>query len=109
MDDFWFQQNVGKITNTYLKTPHVGSVLDSSVALNTLYEQLCKAQQEYYQMLQQSFQLKLDILNCPESEHDVKEAEQHALDNTVEYIRKAREKLQQQLTSLLSSLPPQPH
>ncbi|KAL6052043.1 hypothetical protein QOT17_018830 [Balamuthia mandrillaris] len=42
--------------------------MEASAALDTLCEQLRKAQQKYLYMLQQSFQFELDILNCLETE-----------------------------------------
>ncbi|KAL6072555.1 hypothetical protein QOT17_005378 [Balamuthia mandrillaris] len=69
--------------------------MEASVALNTLREQLGKAQQEYLRMLQQSFQLELDIPSCPETERVAKEEEQHKVDEAAELTRKAMEWLQQ--------------
>ncbi|KAL6064443.1 hypothetical protein QOT17_010840, partial [Balamuthia mandrillaris] len=60
---------------------------------------LCKAQQEYLRMLQQSFQLELDIPSCPKTEHITKEEEQCKLDKVAEHTRKAMERLQQRIDS----------
>ncbi|KAL6052482.1 hypothetical protein QOT17_018576 [Balamuthia mandrillaris] len=75
--------------------------MEASAALDTLHEQLRKAQQEYLCMLQQSFQLELDIPSCPETEHVTKEEEQHKLDKATEHTRKAMERLQQRIDNFV--------
>ncbi|KAL6065850.1 hypothetical protein QOT17_009955 [Balamuthia mandrillaris] len=73
--------------------------MEATATLDTLREQLHKAQQEYLRMLQQSFQLELDIPSCPETERFAKEEEQRKLNEVVEHIRKAMERLQQRIDS----------
>ncbi|KAL6067879.1 hypothetical protein QOT17_008564 [Balamuthia mandrillaris] len=68
------------------------------VALNTLRYIL---QQEYLRMLQQSFQLELDIPSCLETECVTKEEEQRKLDKAAEHTRKAMEWLQQHIDSFV--------
>ncbi|KAL6068536.1 hypothetical protein QOT17_008170 [Balamuthia mandrillaris] len=75
--------------------------MEATAALNTLCEQLCKAQQEYFCMLQQSCQLELDIPSFPETEHIAKEEEQHKLDKTTEYTRNAMKGLQQHIDNFV--------
>ncbi|KAL6046887.1 hypothetical protein QOT17_021950 [Balamuthia mandrillaris] len=82
----------------------VTHIMKASTALDTLHEQLCKAQQEYLHMLQQSFQLELDIPNYLETEHAAKEEEQRKLDDTAEHTRKAMERLQQRIDSFVAFL-----
>ncbi|KAL6064579.1 hypothetical protein QOT17_010784 [Balamuthia mandrillaris] len=78
--------------------------MKASATLDTLHEQLRKAQQEYLRMLQQSFQLELDIPNCLETECVTKEEEQHKLDDAAEHTRKAMERLQQHIDSFVAFL-----
>ncbi|KAL6063117.1 hypothetical protein QOT17_011787, partial [Balamuthia mandrillaris] len=75
--------------------------MEASAALDTLHEQLRKAQQEYLRMLQQSFQLELDIPSCPETERVAKEEEQRKLDKAAEHTRKAMEQLQQRIDNFV--------
>ncbi|KAL6043474.1 hypothetical protein QOT17_023874 [Balamuthia mandrillaris] len=75
--------------------------MEASAALDTLHEQLRKAQQEYLCMLQQSFQLELDIPSCPETECVAKEEEQHKVDEAAEHTRKAMEWLQQRIDNFV--------
>ncbi|KAL6064234.1 hypothetical protein QOT17_010987 [Balamuthia mandrillaris] len=75
--------------------------MEASAALDTLCEQLCKAQQEYLRMLQQSFQLELNIPSCPETERVAKEEEQRKLDEAAEHTRKAMERLQQRIDNFV--------
>ncbi|KAL6047167.1 hypothetical protein QOT17_021789 [Balamuthia mandrillaris] len=42
-------------------------IMEATAALDTLHEQLHKAQQEYLDILQHSFQLELNIPSCPET------------------------------------------
>ncbi|KAL6068754.1 hypothetical protein QOT17_007939 [Balamuthia mandrillaris] len=74
-------------------------IMEATAALNTLHEQLRKVQQEYLCMLQQSFQLELDIPSCPKTERVAKEEEQRKLDEVAEHTRKAMERLQQRIDS----------
>ncbi|KAL6060045.1 hypothetical protein QOT17_013789 [Balamuthia mandrillaris] len=76
-------------------------IMEASAALDTLREQLRKAQQEYLRMLQQSFQLELDIPSCPETERVAKEEEQRKLDEAAEHTRKAMEWLQQRIDNFV--------
>ncbi|KAL6058163.1 hypothetical protein QOT17_015022 [Balamuthia mandrillaris] len=78
--------------------------MEASAALDTLREQLRKAQQEYLRMLQQSFHLELDIPNCLETERAAKEEEQRKLDDAAEHTRKAMERLQQRIDSFVAFL-----
>ncbi|KAL6061838.1 hypothetical protein QOT17_012560 [Balamuthia mandrillaris] len=78
--------------------------MKASAALDTLREQLHKAQQEYLHMLQQSFQLELDISNCLETECAAKEEEQCKLDDAAEHTRKAIEQLQHHIDSFVAFL-----
>ncbi|KAL6046321.1 hypothetical protein QOT17_022269 [Balamuthia mandrillaris] len=76
-------------------------IMEASAALDTLREQLRKAQQEYLHMLQQSFQLELNIPSCPETERVAKEEEQRKLDEAAEHTRKAMERLQQRIDNFV--------
>ncbi|KAL6057331.1 hypothetical protein QOT17_008184 [Balamuthia mandrillaris] len=49
------------------------------------------------QMLQQSCQLELDILSCPETERVAREEEQRKLDEVAEHTTKTMERLQQHI------------
>ncbi|KAL6053996.1 hypothetical protein QOT17_017623 [Balamuthia mandrillaris] len=78
--------------------------MKASAALDTLCEQLRKAQQEYLCMLQQSFQLELDITSCPETERVAKEEEQHKVNKAAKHTRKAMEQLQQHIDNFVAFL-----
>ncbi|KAL6045130.1 hypothetical protein QOT17_022927 [Balamuthia mandrillaris] len=121
--------DVGKITNTYLKTPHVGSVPDSqlsfllySLSLSFLYSleytsclvidfflpkpqllstQLHKAQQEYLCMFQQSFQLVLFFFFGNTFSLRTAGDVKLKLDEVVEHTRKAMEQLQQHMDNFV--------
>ncbi|KAL6052425.1 hypothetical protein QOT17_018585 [Balamuthia mandrillaris] len=76
--------------------------MEATASLDTLREQLRNAQQEYLRMLQQSFQLELDIPSRPETERVAKEEEeQRKLDEVAEHTRKAMERLQQRIDNFV--------
>ncbi|KAL6060929.1 hypothetical protein QOT17_013258 [Balamuthia mandrillaris] len=93
------------ITSQVIQIPTcITYIMEASAALDTLREQLHKAQHEYLHMFQQSFQLELDIPNCLETERTAKEEEQCKLDDAAEHTRKAMEWLQQHIDSFVAFL-----